>query len=289
MTLLNVLPWLQRGQLEGYAVGAYNANNLEQIQAIVAAAEAEQAPAIIQISHRALKYFGSGDVQLGLEFVVSAVQVAAGHVKAPISLHLDHAPAEVVRQAIAAGFTSVMFDGGDLPLQENIAQTRALRQLAHERGVCIEAEVGEVPRADSQGQFAPAGEFTDPEQALEFVTATGIDVLAIAIGSVHAVRDKRVVLNLDRLRAIRQRVDIPLVLHGSSGVADEHIAEGIRLGLSKVNIATQLNQAFTQALRQALANDPDLIDPRLYLGPARQAQTRAIQERMRFLGASGKA
>lgn len=289
MTLINVLPWLQRGQREGFAVGAFNANNLEQIQAVVAAAEAEQAPAMIQISYRALKYFGFNDAGPGLEYVVAAVRIAASHVKVPIALHLDHAPEALVRQAMQAGFTSVMFDGGELPLPENIAITRKLCAEAHDRGISIEAEVGEVPRADSQGQFEPASEFTDPQQAAEFVAATGIDVLAIAIGSVHAVRNKSVPLDLERLRAIRQRVTLPLVLHGSSGVADAHIAEGIRLGLSKVNIATQLNQTFTQALRQVLAASPDLIDPRLYLGPAREAQTQAIRERIRFLGAAGKA
>ena len=289
MTLTNVLPWLQRGQREGFAVGAYNANNLEQIQAIVAAAQAEHAPAIIQISQRALIYFGSGDARLGLKFVVSLAQIAADAVAAPVSLHLDHAPETVVRQAIAAGFTSVMFDAGEMPLEENIAITGALCELAHARGICMEAEVGEVPRANSLGEFVPASEFTDPEQAAVFAAATCVDVLAIAIGSVHAVREKNVQLDLERLRQIRERVALPLVLHGSSGVTDASIAAGIRLGLSKVNIATQLNQAFTDTIRQTLAHKPTEIDPRQYLGAARQAHMQAIQERMRFLGASGKA
>jgi fructose-bisphosphate aldolase class II len=289
MTLLNILPWLQRAQREGFAVGAYNANNLEQIQAIVAAAEAELAPAMIQISHRALKYFGTGDDLLGLRYVVSAVQIAAGTVAAPISLHLDHAPEAVVRRAIEAGFTSVMFDGGDLPFHENLARTQVLCEIAHRHGICMEAEVGEVPRADLQGQFAPADDLTDPDQAAEFVTAAGIDVLAIAIGSVHAVREKSVQLDIERLKAIHARVNTPLVLHGSSGVTDASISEGIKLGLCKVNIATQLNQAFTNAIRQVLTASSGEIDPRRYLGPARDTMTAAIQERMRFLGASGKA
>lgn len=287
MSLVNPVSWLQRAQRERFAVGAFNANTLEQVQAIAIAAEAEQAPALIQISHRAALHVGSGDAMLGIRYMAAAGVVAARSVGVPIGLHLDHAGEEEVREAIALGFTSVMFDGGDLSFDENIARTIALRDLAHSRNVCIEAEVGEVPRADGAGPAAPQ-ELTGPEEAARFAAATAVDALAVALGSVHAVREKSMTIDLDRLRAIRAAVDIPLVLHGSSGVADEHLASGIALGLVKVNVATQLNQAFTGRVRRVLENAGE-IDPRRYLGPAREAMVDRVRERIRFFGANGKA
>jgi fructose-bisphosphate aldolase class II len=186
------------------------------------------------------------------------------------------------------GFTSVMFDGGDLPFEQNVACTVALRELAHSANVSIEAEIGEVPRADGAGQAGEAQDLTQPDEAARFVRSTGIDSLAIALGSVHAVREKSRSLDIDRLQAIRAAVDVPLVLHGSSGVTDDNICRGIALGLCKVNVATQLNQAFTQRLRDVLA-DASEIDPRRYLGPAREAMVDRVRERIRIFGATGKA
>lgn len=289
MTLVNPRPWLQQAQRDGFAIGAFNANTLEQVQAIVQAAQAERAPVIVQISHRALHYAGSGSETLGLRYMALIGQTAAHSVDVPVALHLDHATADEVVQAIALGFTSVMFDGGDLSLAQNIETMRRLRALAHAAGVCIEAEVGAVPKPDSAGHIDLSGAHTDPADAAAFVAATGVDVLAIAVGSVHAATEKRLTLDLDRLAAVRAVVDIPLVLHGSSGVINEHIAAGIRLGLCKVNVATQLNQAFTGAARTALAANPDLVDPRPYLGQARAAMVETVRERIRFVGAAGKA
>jgi fructose-bisphosphate aldolase class II len=288
MALVNPLPWIQRAQREQFAIGAFNANTLEQVQAVVLAAQHENAPALIQISHRALLHVGNGHATLGLRYMAEIGRIAAHSVSVPIGLHLDHATEDEVVQAIALGFTSVMFDGGAWSFEQNIARTIKLRELAHSVNVCIEAELGEVPRADSAGNVDEAIELTDPNDAAEFVTATGIDTLAIALGSVHAIRQKEVTLNLDRLKAIRSAVDIPLVLHGSSGVTDEHIAQGIALGLCKVNVATQLSQAFTAGVRGVLA-DVNEIDPRRYLGPAREAMIERVRERIRFFGAAGKA
>jgi fructose-bisphosphate aldolase, class II len=288
MALVNPLPWLQRGQREGFAVGAFNANSLEQIQAIVIAAQQVVAPAIIQISRRALLYFGGGDTLLGVRYVVSLGRVAASSVDVPIGLHLDHGAEPEARLALELGFTSIMFDGGELPFAENIAITRRLAEASHAAGASIEAELGEVPRLDAAG-LAEEGVLTDPGNAAEFVAATGIDSLAVAIGSVHAGRRKDTELDLERLAAIRAAVDIPLVLHGSSGVTDRCVADGIRLGLCKVNVATQLNQAFTAAIREVLAASGTEIDPRRYLGPAREAMAAGVAERLRFFGAAGKA
>ena len=289
MTLCNVLPWIQTAHQEGYAIAALNANTLEQMQSVVLAAQAENAPVIIQVSHRALQYVGSGSTVLGLQYMAAMGKVAAASVDVPVSLHLDHADENEVLQAIALGFTSVMFDGDDLPFAENVATTKRLCAIAHSVGVCMEAEIGEVPKPDGAAYDPAAIDLTTPDDAEQFVAATGIDTLAIALGSVHGLKDKSVALDLERLQAIRKRVDLPLVLHGSSGVNDADIAQGIKLGLAKVNIATQLSKAFTGAVREVLTADNDLVDPRKYLGPGRTAQIEVVCERLRFVGASGKA
>ena len=289
MTLQNVLPWIHRAHQEGFAIGAFNANTLEQMQAIVLAAQAENAPVIIQVSHRALQYVGSGSEVRGLQYMAALGKVAAASVDVPVSLHLDHANENEVLQAIALGFTSVMFDGDYLPFADNVATTKRLCQIAHAAGVCMEAEIGEVPKPDGAGYDPAEINLTTPEEATAFVQATGIDILAIALGSVHGLKDKSVSLDLTRLQAIRAQVNTPLVLHGSSGVNNADIAQGIKLGLAKVNIATQLSKAFTGAVRQVLADDAELVDPRKYLGPGRDAQIEVVRERIRFVGAAGKA
>ena len=289
MTLRNVLPWIQTAYQEGFAIAAFNANTLEQMQAIVLAAQAENAPVIIQVSHRALQYVGSGSELRGLQYMAAVGKIAAAAVDVPVSLHLDHANEDEVLQAIALGFTSVMFDGDALPFAENVATTRRLCAIAQSVGVCMEAEIGEVPKPDGAAFDTTDIDLTTPDEAEAFVNATGVDLLAIALGSVHGLKDKSVSLDLPRLQAIRAQVDTPLVLHGSSGVNDADIAQGIKLGLAKVNIATQLSKAFTGAVRQALAADADLVDPRKYLGPGRDAQIAVVRERLRFVGAAGKA
>ncbi|MCC6805751.1 MAG: class II fructose-bisphosphate aldolase [Anaerolineae bacterium] len=286
MTLCDLRPWLVRAQREQFAIGAFNANTLEQVQAVVQAAEAEQSPAVIQVSHRALQYLGSGSEMLGLEYIATIGKVAAQSVSAPVALHIDHATEDEVRRAIARGFTSVMYDGSLLPYAENVATTRRLADEARAAGVCMEAELGEVPKP---GVSDDTEALTDPAEAAEFVAATGIDSLAVALGSVHAVTEKHVSIELDRLKAIRAVVSVPLVLHGSSGVLDGEIAQGIHLGLCKVNVATQLNKVFTLAARAKLEDDAGIVDPRKYLGPARAAMVEAVRERMRFFGSSGKA
>ena len=289
MTLQNVLPWIRQAYQEGYAIAAFNANTMEQMQAIVLAAQAENAPVIIQVSHRALQYVGSGSEIRGLQYMAALGRVAAASVNVPVSLHLDHANENEVLQAIALGFTSVMFDGDDLPLAENIATTKRLCAVAHAAGVCLEAEIGEVPKPDGAAYDPNEIALTTPDEAETFVQATAVDLLAIALGSVHGLKDKSVSLDLARLKAIRARVDTPLVLHGSSGVNNEDIAAGIRHGLAKINIATQLSKAFTTAVRAVLAADSELVDPRKYLGPGRAAQIEVVRERLRFVGAAGKA
>jgi fructose-bisphosphate aldolase, class II len=288
MSLVTPLPWLLRARREGFAVGAFNANTLEQVQAIALAGEAEQAPVLIQFSHRAALHVGRGNAMLGLRYMAAIGTVAAGSVDVPVALHLDHADEAEVREAIALGFTSVMLDADDVPFETHVHLASALCRLAHSRGVCFEAEVGEVPRADVDGRTEGLEHLTVPGDAARFVEATGVDSLAVALGSVHAVRQKSLGLDLERLRAIAAVVGVPLVLHGSSGVTDDCVAQGVALGLCKVNVATQLSQAFTGSVREVLS-DAREIDPRRYLGHARDAMVERVRERIRFFGASGKA
>ena len=289
MTLQNVYPWILRAQQEGWAVGAFNANSLEQVQAVVLAAQAETAPAIIQVSHRALTYIGNGNEILGLKYIAAIGKIAAESVTVPLALHLDHGAENEVLQEIALGFTSVMFDGDGLSFDENISITKRLCETAHSVGVCMEAEVGEVPKPDGKEYDEAAIELTQPDEAVQFAEATGIDTLAVALGSVHGLKTKTISLDLDRLAAIRDRVSIPLVLHGSSGVSDQDIKKGVAMGVCKVNVATQLSQAFTGAIREVLNKDGELVDPRKYLVAGRNAQMQIVRERIQFLGASGKA
>lgn len=289
MTLQNILPWILRAQQEGWAVGAFNANTLEQMQAIALAAQAEEAPAIIQVSHRALTYIGSGNEILGLKYIAAMGRIAAESVAVPIALHLDHGTENEVLQAMALGFTSVMFDGDGLSFEENISITRRLCEAAHSIGICMEAEVGEVPKPDGKDYDAAAITLTRPEEAAQFAASTGIDTLAVALGSVHGLKTKGISLDLDRLAAIRSCVSLPLVLHGSSGVSDHDIKRGIAMGLCKINVATQLSQAFTGAVRDVLNRDSELVDPRKYIAPARTAQMEVVRERIQFFGTSGQA
>ncbi len=289
MTLQNVFPWILQAQKEGWAVGAFNANTMEQMQAIVLAAQAENAPAIIQVSHRALTYIGSGNEIQGLKYIAALGRIAAESVTVPLALHLDHGTESEVLQAIALGFTSVMFDGDELSFEENVSVTKRLCEMAHSIGICMEAEVGEVPKPDGKAYDELAIVLTQPDEAAQFASATGVDTLAVALGSVHGLKTKQISLDLPRLEAIRKRVFAPLVLHGSSGVSDKDIKQGIALGLCKVNVATQLAQAFTDAIRGVLNKDSELVDPRKYLAAGRNAQIEIVRERIRFLNSSGKA
>jgi fructose-bisphosphate aldolase, class II len=289
MSLVNLQPWIVRAQRGRFAIGAFNANTMEQAQAIIAAAQIENAPAMIQVSHRALQYIGSGNEMLGLKYFAALGKIAAQSVSAPIALHLDHGNEMEVMEAITLGFTSVMFDGGDLPMEENIAVTKRLRALARANNVAIEAEVSAVPKPDNSGKLDRDVEITEVQDAADFVNATGVDNLAIAIGSIHAVKAKTVALDLKRLQRIHAAVDTPLVLHGSSGVLDSNIAEAIQLGIVKINVATQLNQSFTDSVRAVLEANPQEHDPRKYLGPAREATIERVRERIRFFGSNEEA
>ncbi|MBO1413433.1 class II fructose-bisphosphate aldolase [Streptomyces sp. FH025] len=244
-------------------VGAFNVIQLEHAQAIVAGAEAAGAPVILQISENAVRYHG------GLAPIGAAALTVARAATVPVAVHLDHATSvELVHEAVESGFTSVMFDASVLAYEENVRTTAEVVEHCHAAGVWVEAELGEVGGKD--GVHAP-GVRTDPAEAAAFVAATGVDALAVAVGTSHAMLTRDAALDFELIGRLREAVPVPLVLHGSSGVADEDLTAAVEAGMTKVNIATHLNQVFTTAVRRALADDARLVDTRRYLGPARAA------------------
>jgi fructose-bisphosphate aldolase class II len=291
----------------GYAVGAFNMNNLEILQAIVFAGETEKSPAIIAVSEGAIKY-------AGMPYIVSMVRTASEQTFIHLSLHLDHGTdLEVIRSCIENGFTSVMIDGSHLEFEENIATTKRVVEMAKKKSVSVEAELGRLKGIEEKVSVSEKEAFlTNPQAAEEFVKRTEVDALAIAIGTSHGAYKFKgeVKLDFDRLKEIAKRVNIPLVLHGASGVPpavlekaqqfgaklpgakgipDDAIQKAVSLGISKINIDTDLRLSFVAALREMLVTKPEEFDPRKILGPGREAIQRTVQSKMRLFGSSGRA
>jgi fructose-bisphosphate aldolase, class II len=259
----------------GSAVGAFNVVQLEHAEAIVAGAQTAGLPVILQISENTARYHG------GLAPLGRACLAVATAARVPVAVHLDHAESvDLVHEAVTLGFTSVMFDAAKLPYEQNTATTREVVDHCRREGVWVEAELGEVGGKD--GAHAP-GVRTDPAEAVAFVAATGVDALAVAVGSSHAMRTRDAALDFPLIGRLRAQVPVPLVLHGSSGVADADLREAVSHGMTKVNVSTHLNTAFTRAVRARLAADPDLVDPRRYLGPARDAVAAEVAHLLRLL------
>lgn len=284
MPLVPMKQLLEKAEAHHYAVGAFNCNNMEIIQAIIAAAEAENAPVIVQASQGAIKY-------AGIEYIVALTALAAQKSPVPVALHLDHGTSfEQVIQCIANGFTSVMIDGSKLPLDENIALTNKVMEAAGACGITVEAELGKIGGTEDDIHVSEKeAMYTEPEEAEAFVAATGVDALAIAIGTAHGQYKGEPKLDFPRLAEIKKRVEIPIVLHGSSGVPDEALQEAIRLGVNKVNIDTNIREAFVNKAREVLEANPKEIDPRKVLGPAKEAMIEIIREKIRVFGSAGQA
>lgn len=280
-TLREVLAAAEAG---GYAVGAFNTNNLEIVQAIVEAAEAERAPVILQASQGALKY-------AGVNYISAMVRAAAETSSIPIVLHLDHGTSFAQTMlCLRHGFTSVMFDGSGYALNENIAATRRVVEVAQAMGASVEGELGKI--GGTEDDISVDGRdalLTDPQEARRFVDETGVDALAVAIGTAHGPYKGVPRLDFDRLAAIDRLTGVPLVLHGASGVPDEQIRRAVALGVRKINIDTDLRQAFTGGVRQALQSGGSEYDPRKILGPAKEAMRNVVREKIRLFGCSGKA
>lgn len=263
MPLAPLPPLLAAARDSGQGLLAVNVIQIEHAEAFVAAAESAGRPVVLQISENAAKYHGA------LAPIGLATLAIARASTADLVVHLDHAEDRaLVTEAIELGFPSLMFDGSKLPWEENLAQTAQVVAEAHARGVAVEAELGEVGGKD--GVHAP-GARTDPAEAARFVADTGVDALAVAVGSSHAMTERTARLDLDLIAALRGAVPVPLVLHASSGVSDDEMGRAIRAGMVKINISTHLNKVMSEALRGYLAENPAAVDPRKYLGSARGA------------------
>ncbi|WP_033318575.1 class II fructose-bisphosphate aldolase [Streptomyces yerevanensis] len=272
-----------RAATERTAVAAFNIITLEHVEAVVAGAESVNAPVILQVSENAVKFRGGRLLPLA-----RAATAAAEQASVPVALHLDHVQSDgLLRQAAEAGFSSVMYDASRLPYAENLTATRTAVQWAHDQGLWIEAELGEVGGKNGRPPLdahAPAAR-TDPAEARAFVADSGVDALAVAIGSVHVMTTRTAVLDHDLLKRLTAALDVPLVLHGSSGLPDAELTAAVAGGITKVNFGTALNLAMTGAIRDFLTAHPETVDSRKYLTVAREAMTEEVARIMRVVRA----
>lgn len=275
---------LDHAHKNGYAVGAFNVVNMEMLQAVIAAAEEEKSPVFIQTSEGALSY-------AGIETISALIRQKAEAASVPVAFHLDHGTSfETTVKCVRNGWTSVMIDGSHHVLEDNIALTRKVVEMAHSCGVSVEAELGRLGGIeDNISVDEKDARFTDPEEAKTFVAGTGVDYLAIAIGTAHGKYKGVPKLDFDRLERIKGDLNMPIVLHGASGIDEESIKKAISLGINKINIDTDLRCAFTDTLRAVLAQQPDLFDLRKYIGPARDSVKAKVIEKIRLFGSNGKA
>jgi len=289
-----------------YAIAALNVQNLESLSAVAEAATEENSPVIVQITPSAIKY-------AGLAYMSNLVKTAAQLVSVPMTLHLDHGEDfDTAAKCVDAGFTSVMIDGSFLTFDENVILTKRVVSIAHPRGVSVEAELGKLAGVEERSVEEKEAILTDPKAAGEFVGKTGVDALAVAIGTSHGAYKfkSEPKLDLERLKLISEVVSIPLVLHGASsvpewlvekatkygaalsgakGIPEEQIKRAISMGIAKINIDTDLRLAFTATVREVLTNSPKEFDPRKILGPAKEAMREVAKSKMRLFGSSGKA
>lgn len=269
---------VSNAKAEGRAVGAFNVILLEHAEALVTGAEAAQLPVILQISQNCAEYHGS------LKPIAVATLAIAEASSVKVSVHLDHAESEtLVREALDLGFDSVMFDGSKLEYHANVEASSRMARLCKDYGATIEVELGEVGGKD--GVHAP-GVRTNPQEAKAFAEATGVDLLAVAVGTSHAMTTRDASLDFELIREIAQAVSVPLVLHGSSGVSEADLQKAVRAGMSKINIATHLNHVFTDEVRRILAADPKLVDPRKYIKSARTKVANETSHLLKLLALS---
>ena len=270
-------------QKNGYAVGAFNLNNMEIVQAIIEAAEETNSPVILQASQGGINY-------AGVEYIAALGKLAGKNASVPVALHLDHGTDfEQIIQCIRHGFTSVMIDASKYPLEENIRITKEIVKIAHAAGVSVEAELGKIGGTEDDITVAEKdATFTDPQEAKRFVEETGVDFLAIAVGTAHGVYKGEPKIDYERIKEIRKVVDVPLVLHGSSGVPEEAIRTAVPLGICKINIDTDLRIKFAEGVKNFIKENPEEIDPRKLLKPAKEGMKEKIIEKMQVFGSAGQ-
>lgn len=270
---------IQGAAADHRGVGAFNVVTLEHAESIVAGAERSGLPAILQISENCIRYHGTARP------LIAACRAMARAASVPAFVHLDHIRTrELIDEGIEAGVDSVMYDGSTLPYDQNVATTAAVASQCHAAGIGVEAELGEIGGKDG---VHTAGVRTDPDQAREFARATGIDMLAVAVGTSHAMTSRTAMIDHDLIERLAAAVPVPLVLHGSSGVSDNDLVTAVTAGISKINIATHLNKMFTTVIRRTLDNDADTTDPRKYLAPAREATATEVARLQRIFDPIG--
>lgn len=264
----------------GRGIGAFNVIGIEHAEAIAAGAEAARIPVVVQISENCVAYHGA------LEPIARACLSIARAAGVPVAVHLDHATsAELVQAAAGLGLGSVMYDASSLPYEQNVQATAEVTRWCRDRGVWVEAELGEI--GGKNGVHSPLAR-TQPGEAAAYVAATGVDALAVAVGSSHAMLSRDAVLDLELITSIRGVVSVPLVLHGSSGVPDPILAAAVRAGMTKINVATQLNKVFTAAVRGYLDRDAAIVDPRRYGSAGRDAVAAEVGRLLHVIGGAGE-
>ncbi|HQK84500.1 MAG TPA: class II fructose-bisphosphate aldolase [Atribacter sp.] len=287
MALFSFKKLLHHALQEHYAIGAYTTFNMEYTRGLVETAQEKQSPMIVM--------FGTVETDYaGMERLCSIILREINLSKVPIGLHFDHGNSfEIVIKAIASGFNSVMFDGSHLPYEENVEITREIVRVAHAVDVAVEAELGLVGgiegESDTEELDAETTGLTDPDQALDFVNKTGIDALAVAIGTAHGLYRKKPTIDIERLIAIRKKVSVPLVLHGGSDTPEDKLLSSIDHGIAKININSDLKAAFTRSLRSSLSNASEDIAFEKHLAQATTAMKRALRQKMDLFQSSGKA
>ncbi len=284
MALVSSTPLLQAAREGGYCVGAFNVHTLEMLQAVVEAAEETRSPLIIQSTVGTVKH-------LGPDYIAAAANVAADRSSVPIALHLDHcSDFGTIMQCIRAGYTSVMIDASHDPFDKNVEQTRKVVEAASAVGVNVEAELGRVGGVEDDIVVDERDALlADPDECAKFVELTGVHTLAPAIGTAHGIYKGDPNIDFGRIGRIAAKVPVPLVLHGGSGIPEDQVRRAVSLGMSKMNVATELRIVFSDAIKEVFAKNPDENDPRKYMVPAKQALKAAAIEKMRLCGSIGKA
>ncbi|HZG83305.1 class II fructose-1,6-bisphosphate aldolase [Paenibacillus sp.] len=284
MPLVSMNEFLPKAKANKFAVGQFNMNNLEFAKAITEAAMAEKSPFIFGVSEGALKY-------MGIEYTVAIAEAAAKQSGLPIALHLDHGSTfEVAMKCIRAGFSSVMFDGSHHSFEENIRLTKEVVKAAHAMGVSVEGELGTIGGVEDDISVDEAdAALAKPEEAIRFWEETGVDCVAIAVGTAHGMYKGEVKIRYDIIEEVAKAIPVPIVLHGGSGVPDEAIRLSISAGVGKINVNTENQVACTDAIREVLNKDANVYDPRKYLTPAKNAMVEVVRSKIRLFGSSNQA
>ena len=280
--LVTTKEMLLKAQEGNYAVGAFNVENMEMVMAVIAAAEELNAPVIMQTTPSTVKY-------AGLDYYLANVATAAKNAKVPVAMHLDHGSSfSLAMQALRQGYTSIMIDGSHSVFEENIDITKSVVDACKPSNIPVEAELGKVGGKEDDLDGGDGG-YTDPKEALEFVQKKGVNSLAVAIGTAHGVYKGEPKLDLDRLVEIRKIVDVPLVLHGASGLSEEAVKESIKRGICKVNFATELRIAYTDGVKELLEEKPETIDPKKYGVVGIEKVKELVKNRMMMCGCQNQA